>query len=332
MEEKGQNNFWELVTSSLHNEISDEELVELDVLLKDENNKKLYQEIRTLKNDVKGAKNLRGVSKYNSWERISHKLRRKNIQLVWSITKYAAIIVFAFLMGNVITTQFSKQEEISGYAEVKVPLGQMSEMTLYDGTKVWLNSGTVFSYNTDFGKKERKVTLVGEAFFNVTKTGTPFKVKFKGKEVEVLGTKFNVVAYDDGDISQVTLVEGSVNINNPNGSVIATLEPSEQITIDEISQKAIIEKVETNFYVSWTDGKIVFDEETLSNITAKLERWYNVEIRFEDPSIADLKFSGTILKNKPFDQIIKAFELLLPLKIEYTHIPGGKDLTLISKK
>ena len=116
------------------------------------------------------------------------------------------------------------------------------------------------------------------------------------------------------------------------GSTIAMLSPSEQMIIDEESKKATINNVETTFYISWTEGKIVFEEEKLADIVKRLERWYNVEIRFGDETIKDLTFSGTILRNKPFEQIITAFELLLPVQIEYTHVLGDKDVVQISKK
>lgn len=324
--------FWELATAKLHNETTDKESVELERLLENEKNRKLYQEIKSLKSDVGQTENLFGISQNNSWKTVSNHLRTKTIQMVLNVTKYAAIIVFAFLLGSVITNQFYKQPEIIGFAEVKVPLGQMSEMTLYDGTKVWLNSGTTLRYSNNFGSEERNVSLDGEAFFKVTKGEIPFKVKLKNTEVEVLGTTFNVVSYNDENFSQITLVEGKVNVNNLSGSNIAELKPSEQIHINDISNKANITKVETNFYTSWTKGKIVFDDEQLSEISRKLERWYNVDIQFKETSIGDLHFSGTILKNKPFNQIVTAFELLLPVKINYTTIPNGKDIIVFSKK
>ncbi len=244
---KNEDKFWELATAKLHNEISDVESDELDGLLEIEENRKLYQEIKNLKNDVGEVENISGISQNHSWKLVSNHLRKKTIQLVFNVTKYAAIVVFAFLLGNVITNQFNRQNEISGFAEVKVPLGQMSEITLYDGTKVWLNSGTTLRYSNRFGKEERNVSLTGEAFFEVTKDEIPFKVKLKNTEVEVLGTTFNVVSYNDEDFSQITLVEGKVNVNNLSGSTMAELKPSEQIHIDDISNKAIITKIKNNF-------------------------------------------------------------------------------------
>ena len=324
--------FWELVTAKIHNQATKNELAELDMLLENKQNKTDYRKIERLKTDLNKVEILSHVSRSHSWKKISNELRDKKIQLCYSILKYAAIVIFAFFLGSLFTNQFNNQDKFSGYAEVRVPLGQMSEMTLSDGTEVWLNSGTTLRYNTDFGKKERNVSLKGEAFFDVSKTGTPFIVKFKNREVKVLGTRFNVIAYDDENSSQVTLVEGQVIVNNKLGKRITELKPSEQITIDELSNKSIITKVNTDFYMSWIDGKMVFNEEKLSTISKKLERWYNVKIKFEKGIIGDLNFSGTILKNKPLDQIVSVFEILMPIKIKYTHVPEGKDIVLISKK
>ena len=333
MKEHKQDKFWELATAKVHKEASLAELVELDQLLKEnEDNRETFRKIKEIKDAVEEIQGLEDFSQSNSWNSISNKIRRKTISRWWNVAKYAAIIVFALFLGSIITTQWNDRTEITGFAEVSVPLGQMSETTLFDGTRVWLNSGTTIRYNNDFGKKEREVTIDGEAFFDVTHTGIPFKVKFKEQVVEVLGTRFNVVAYNSENLSTVTLVEGKVNVNNESGVNIAQLKPSEQLVLDEISNKATIKTVDANFYVSWIDGKIVFHEEKLSEICAKLERWYNVDIQLKESSLGDLTFSGTILKNKPFDQIMIAFELLLPIEIEYTPVLGEKNKVVISKK
>ncbi len=332
MTKESQNKFWELATAKLHNEADEQEINELDDLLKEKANEELYAEIEQLKTDTHALKIVKNVSQNQSWERVSSSMRKRTIQKIGQLLKYAAIVVFAFIIGALANNNWNNSPEQMGTAVVKVPLGQMSEITLPDGTEVWLNSGTTLSYNTDFGKSERNVSLSGEAFFDVTTNGTPFKVKFKQKEIEVLGTQFNVIAYDDEKYSTVTLVEGKVNVNSASGNTFAQLKPAEQIVMDEISNEGTISKVETNFYVSWIEGKIIFSEEKLYDVAQRLERWYNVEIKFEEPSLRNLTFSGTILKNKPFDQIITAFELLLPLKIKYTHVLGGKDIVIISKK
>jgi ferric-dicitrate binding protein FerR (iron transport regulator) len=111
-------------------------------------------------------------------------------------------------------------------------------------------------------------------------------------------------------------------MNTLSGKEIIQLKPSQQITVSEDLKSNSLKTVDTGFYKSWTEGKIVFHEERLADIILRLERWYNVDIRLANPKIGDLCFSGTILKNKPFDQIVKAFEILLPVKIEYQNKMG----------
>lgn len=329
---KNKERFWELATAKIHGEASRDEMKELELFLQDHTFQNMYAEIEQLNLDLKKIKPLSHVSQKDSWNQISKTRKQKSLKRLYTISRYAAVFVFALALGGVLSVFLNQQNESESFAEVKVPLGQMSEVTLYDGTKVWLNSGTTLKYSNKFGKDNRDVKVEGEAFFDVQKSDMPFKVQLKSSEVEVLGTQFNVVSYLNDPFSEVTLVEGSVKLNNLTGTTIAQLKPEQQIIIDEKSKKAQIKQVETDFYVSWTEGKIVFNDETLSEISKRLERWYNVEIRLTSTEVEDLHFSGTILKSKPFSQITLAFELLLPINVDYKHIPGDRDLVTISKK
>ena len=209
----------------------------------------------------------------------------------------------------------------------------MSQITLFDGTQVWLNSGTTLWYENNFGENSRNVKLHGEAFFKVKPGSIPFKVKLKNIEVEVLGTSFNAISYIDDNFSCVTLVEGKVKINNSSsGKEILQLKPSEQVTLSDDLHNNTIKNVNTNFYVSWTEGKIVFEEQRIADIAVQLERWYNVDISFADEKIGEYHFTGTILRDKPLNQIVTAFEMLLPVKIEYISNLDKKDSILIMLK
>ena len=252
--------------------------------------------------------------------------------MLFNISKYAAIIILAFFIGTLININWKSKVEEPLFSEINVPLGQMSNITLYDGTQVWLNSGTSLKYANDFGGKNRNIILDGEAFFKVKHDEIPFKVQLKNCEVEVLGTSFNAKSFSDENLSEVTLVEGSVKMNTLLGKEIVILEPSQRITLSGDLKNNSLKMVDTDFYKSWTEGKIVFKEERLADIILRLERWYNVDIQLANPQIGDLSFSGTILKNKPFNQIVKAFEILLPVKIDYQNKLGEKDLIIISKK
>jgi ferric-dicitrate binding protein FerR (iron transport regulator) len=332
MIEHNEDRFWEQATLKIHNEANADELSELDSYLSDEKYAKIYTEVAHLREDIEATHKLWLVSQQNSWIHIKTHLENKTMQLFRKVSGYAAVFVVALLLGGLAIQLWGDRANEERFAEVKVPLGQMSEVTLCDGTHVWLNSGTTLKYSNSFGQKSRNITLDGEAYFDVEKSDVPFRVRLKNSFVEVLGTQFNVISYQNDSISEVTLVEGSVNVNNLNGNNIAHLKPSQQLTIDDASLKAKRKTVDTDFYVSWTEGKIVFHDEKLSKICERLERWYNVDITLEDKEVEGLNFSGTILKDKPFSQIITAFELLLPVEIEFKHMPGAKDKVTITKK
>lgn len=332
MEETGNDRFWELATGKIHAENNPDEESELERLLKDKENQKLFSRLQSIKDGLYKVKPLKELSKDRSWATINSYFRRKRIKLVMTFARYAAVILLAFLAGNLLRTSHERAPGEGRQAEISVPLGQMSEMTLFDGTHVWLNSGTTLKYADNFGEKERSVILDGEAFFKVAHHQMPFRVQLMNSVIEVLGTSFNVVSYLGEHSSQVTLVEGSLKINSLTGTEIATLNPSQQILIPENGADIRLKTVDVGFYTSWTEGKIVFEEERLSDVAVRLERWYNVKIRFEDQETGNLRFSGTILKNKPFDQIVKAFQLLLPIQIHYQNNLEQMDIITITKQ
>lgn len=332
MSEIEEDNFLELVTNKLFTESEKEEEKILEELLQEEKNKILYNQINEIHEKLPVINPLLNVSSVRSWKRITNNFHQKKIKLFVNISKYAAIILLALFIGTLININWEKEVSEPLFSEINVPLGQMSNITLHDGTQVWMNSGTSLKYANNFGDKNRKIFLEGEAFFKVKHNETPFIVQLKNCEVEVQGTSFNARSFTDENFSEVTLVEGSVKMNTLSGNEIVRLKPSEQITISEDLKNNILKNVDTAFYKSWIEGKIVFREERLADIALRLERWYNVDIQLTTPKIGDLCFSGTILKNKPFNQIVKAFEILLPVKIEYQNKLGEKDLIIISKK
>ncbi len=332
MKEENENKIWELVAGKIHGELSEEEAAELDIVLKQEENIGILANAEKLHNRLKYLPYREKDASARSWGRITGYLQGKKIRLLLSVSKYAAIVVFALGAGLLLNRQEEIVPRAAGISEISVPLGQMSQVTLFDGTEVWLNSGTTLRYESNFGEISRDVSLNGEAYFRVRPGDVPFKVRLKDSEVEVFGTSFNVVSFKEEDYSEVTLVEGSVKVNTLNGKKIAQLQPSEQLTLQGDSREGILKKVDTGFYMSWTEGKIVFEDERLSDVATKLERWYNVEIIFSDQSIGEYRFSGTILKNKPLDQIVKAFTLLLPVRVKYSNNINRKDSVLISKK
>jgi transmembrane sensor len=186
-----------------------------------------------------------------------------------------------------------------------VPKGGEYQLRLSDGTKVWLNSGSTLRYPTVFDSKRRAVTLEGEAYFEVTKNKhLPFSVNVKGLDLVVLGTTFNVNAYNPAKGISTTLVEGKISMEMGGGKRY-TIKPLENITYNFESETYTIEKnVDVSLFTSWKDGLFWFENKSLGEITDRLSRWYSCEIVYKDESLRNMKFTGLAEKKRPIEYLL----------------------------
>ncbi len=192
--------------------------------------------------------------------------------------------------------------------ELTTPLGGMYQITLPDGTKVWLNASSSLKYPMSFAKNERKVILLGEAFFEVSKDSSrPFKVLSKGQEIEVLGTAFNVNAYPENTAIKTTLITGKVKLSNGNhASQAIYLRPGQQ-SINTNNGNIQVANVDTEPFTAWKDGLFYFDETPVSDALQQIGRWYNVEVRYKGEA-AQTHFYGRIKRNKPLREVLDVLE------------------------
>lgn len=204
------------------------------------------------------------------------------------------------------------------YNTLSIPRGGQYKLVLPDGTAVWLNAASSLKYPTSFTGKERIVQLEGEAYFEVAKNpGQPFKVEVKDVQITVLGTHFNINAYNDEAHIKTTLLEGSVRISK--GSVQKLLQPGEQAISGKSSS---IEIVKANFdeVLAWKNGYFNFHRSNLPEVMRQLSRWYDVDIRYEG-RIPDREFGGEISRNSNASEVLKILELSnVHFRIEGKHI------------
>jgi len=329
---ENQDSHWEKIAGKLHGELDSAEELEFDALMSEPLLRKDFEKAQSIRNELSAAENSSVEGKAKSWGRVEAGIRWRQVRWIRESLKYAAIVSFAFLAGNLLRTNAPADNTLH-YSEIKVPFGQMSQLVLSDGTQVWLNSGTTLRYPDKFGEKSRAVNITGEAFFKVAKMpDKPFTINSTGLRIPVLGTSFNSSAYQEDSYTSVTLVEGKVAIQDSKGTAIAQLRPGQMATKEKSSENLKIKEVKTASYAAWTEGKIYFDDERLDQIACKLERWFNVEISFEDPNLKSKRFTGTILKNKPVDQIMQALELLSPIQFKHQINATGKDKITIYKR
>ncbi|WP_051691618.1 FecR family protein [Pedobacter borealis] len=182
---------------------------------------------------------------------------------------------------------------------------QVIDITLSDGTKVWLNAGSTLYYPVAFMGKDRKVTINGEGYFEVAhRTDMPFKVSKADMEVTVLGTHFNVKAYDNETDIKVTLLEGSVKTTKQNGQS-AKLKPGEQA---RITNKIEVQKdVDLNEVMAWKKGVFQFKDANIEEIMRQVSRWYDVEIAYEG-DVSDLNFAGSVSRQANLSELLKRLE------------------------
>lgn len=215
--------------------------------------------------------------------------------------RYAAAVVAVIAVGFFSYKGGQSQLEASlGEIVVEAPQGSRSEMVLPDGTKVWLNAGSKISYSQTFGYTVRLVRLEGEGYFEVAHNEQlPFSVESGNVRVKVLGTKFNVRDYPSDAEASVSLAEGRVSMcSTSKATTERVLTPGQRATVNKESGRIRVDDYEVANAIQWTNGILVFDGESLRDIVNDLERCYNVRIIVKTPSLYNLHFYGTFIRQE----------------------------------
>ena len=204
-----------------------------------------------------------------------------------------------------------------GINKMIVPYGKRSTITLSDGTKVWLNSGSTLIFPPAFQGKSREVQLIGEAFFDVTHNKEkPFYVKTDAFKMKVYGTRFDIQAYKQDNASSVILVEGKVSMTS-NDDAKATevfLTPNQRATIVDGHHNIEIDKVENpEIYTSWTEGYLIFTNEDITHVLKVVSRYYNVDINVATTINVD-KIYGKLDLKEDLDKVLDGISFISKTK------------------
>lgn len=250
-----------------------------------------------------------------SWERFMQARRtEKGKRLFLHFLRYAAVILVCVASTWWITYS-------SGYGdmsravvqELSVPAGQRAHIVLPDGSKVWVNAGSVLSYPSVFGK-ERRIQLTGEAFFEVAKDASPFIVSTGKVDVKALGTQFNVFNYPTEKLT-VALLEGSVRVYRPSQERQGVLlQPRQQLT--ETADGRFLVSAITQDPVIWKDGLYAFNKQKLKEILKKLELYYDVKFIVRDASILEYEYTGKFRQRDGVMEVLRIIRKIHPFKME----------------
>lgn len=361
---------WELIARKYSGEATSEELAALEVHLKNEpelSHQIELLEIYFLQPKSGGADS---AEKKNAWKKIQSRLNQefpeeypvRPLSLepakpsVFNPARYrnrlaaAASIVLLIVSlsvyysarqhSNSASPQVAESKE--AVVELETGKGARLKKVLPDGTEVWLNGDSHLSYNRDFGKRKREITLVGEAFFDVAhNTRAPLTVHAKDVNILVTGTAFNVRSYPGDDEVETALIRGSVEVSSRNRPErVVRLKPNEKITIgpddpvqspsfkapeaDKKPEPAPIYQIEVLKEspladmipeVSWVENVLLFDNEPFGQVIDKMEKWYNVEIQIQNQQLKSRRFSG-VFKDENVIQALEALQIIISFQFE----------------
>ncbi|MEP2281331.1 FecR family protein [Maribacter sp.] len=217
--------------------------------------------------------------------------------------------------SNEVVNQKTTKNKKAVFNTLTVPYGKRSDLTLSDGTKVWLNSGSKLVYPIAFADDKREVYIVGEAIFEVTHNKKkPFYVVSDYQVVEVLGTVFGVTNYPDEKTTNTVLKSGSVQINfkdinhTSSHSDKMKITPGTKASFNKKSKSIVSEKVNVDNYFSWKEGVLIFKNNDLQFIMKRISRYYNIEITIENENLATETFSGYLDLNEDILSVINSIK------------------------
>ena len=226
----------------------------------------------------------------------------------------------AFKNGNKVSYQNSDQTKVE-FNTLTTPKGRQFSLVLPDGTQVWLNAASSITYPTAFTGNERKVSILGEAYFEVSHDASkPFHVDVNGVDVQVLGTHFNINSYSDEEAIKTTLLEGSIKITVAGRSQL--VKPGEQAQVAEKDINMVLD-ADVDGVMAWKYGFFSFDNANITDIMKQLTKWYDVEVVYQGQPKE--RFSGKIDRNLTLSQVLKG---LAETKVHF-RIEDGKRLIIL---
>ncbi len=264
---------------------------------------------------------------------IHHRIRLeenndRKLKFISVFQRVAAILIVPLLFSffTVLYLQFDNDNteyaNSEAYVEIFCPMGARTSFKLPDGTTGFINSGSSLKYPISFSNG-RNVVLTGEAYFDVYHDeSNPFVVHTDNMQVKVLGTKFNVSAYSDAPEEEVVLSSGRVELRSVDGEVFNVLTPNQKLVLNTEENTFEVNAVEASEYTEWTEGKLVFRNEDLSQVAERLGRWYNADIVFENDGMYPYNFRATF-EDETLDEVLKLIAIAAP--ISWDELP--RDLT-----
>ncbi len=222
------------------------------------------------------------------------------------------------------------------YNEVFSSVDAITKVTLPDGSNVWLNHSSSLRYPAAFQGRSRNVELKGEGYFEVTHNSKiPFVVQAGEIQIKAIGTTFNIMAYPEDDRIETSLINGQVELQRmgTNGKVVPllTMKPTDLAVFEKSNNEISTHAIADDRYFSWKDGKLVFNAEPMEDVVKKLSRWFNADIRIEDPELKGLTLTATFV-HETLPQVMDLLTLVSPVSYTITGRTADTDGTFSKRK
>jgi ferric-dicitrate binding protein FerR (iron transport regulator) len=229
-----------------------------------------------------------------------------------NLTSQGGVQVRKLANGKIAYEVSSPQNEQVMWNKMSTPKGGQYQLTLPDGTKVWLNAASSLRFPTAFTGRERSVELTGEGYFEVAQNAAkPFYVSIGTTEVKVLGTDFNVMAYDDEEAKQITLLQGSVLVSDASNTT--KLIPGQQAKVT--AGIRVADNVDVEQVVAWKNGAFVFGESmSVEEVMRQVARWYDVDVVYRHKITGHI--GGSVSRSANISEVLKILELTGVVKVE----------------
>ena len=260
-------------------------------------------------------------------------IRKSSIALTF-LLKAAAILFLPMLAGSYYLGTLRHETLANSsnpvYNEVSAAFGTRSMLTLDDGSRVWLNSGSKLKYPQDFASRRREVFLTGEGYFEVESDASrPFIVHTKRLNVRATGTRFNVNVSSIEKAAQITLVEGKVsvskNVTGGKAVEISKMVPGQHLALDTLSGSYNLLTEDTYRFVAWKDGKLIFRNEPLEDVIKRISYFYNVDIELKDEKLKEYRYRATF-EEESLDEILHLLKISSPVdyrEVKREPLPDG---------
>jgi ferric-dicitrate binding protein FerR (iron transport regulator) len=273
-----------------------------------EQNKKEYIALKDLWDSSRKMADYTEIQLAKFYKEQYFRSRKSRMVFIRSAIAVAAVLLLALVINIFVPT--TSEKSMDGYQVVTVPLGSRSKVTLADGSEINLNSGSELTYANSFTSQNRSVTLSGEAFFHVkSDAGHPFLVKTKNFDIRVTGTSFNVCAYGEDVLGSTTLAEGKVKLQLNKSNQEFVLKPGEKFMLDGNAQKYSLVNADVEQETAWKNGEFIFKSIRFSDLTKRLERWYDVKLTCSDARLMNYTYTGRFKNQETIWQVLDALRL-----------------------